>query len=88
MTVIISLEEASSHLPELLLRLGAETPEIVIARDGTPIARLLPADDESMRLPSRRVPGSDRGLFTVPEEFFDPLPDDILDAIYNGSGES
>ena len=87
MTVIVSLEEASSHLPELLSRLTADTAEIVIARDGTPIARLLPACDLSAHLSSRRVPGGDSGLFSVPQEFFDPLPDDMLDAICNGSSE-
>ncbi len=87
MTVIVSLEEASSHLPELLSRLTADTAEIVIARDGTPIARLLPASDLGTPIVSRRVPGGDSSLFSVPPEFFDPLPADMLDVIYDGSGK-
>jgi antitoxin (DNA-binding transcriptional repressor) of toxin-antitoxin stability system len=27
-----------------------------------------------------RILGQDRGLFTIPEDFNDPLPDDILSA--------
>jgi antitoxin (DNA-binding transcriptional repressor) of toxin-antitoxin stability system len=83
MTVVVSVEEASSHLPELLLRLTTEAPEIVIARDGTPIARLLPAPGLGDTARPRRVPGGDRGLFTVPAEFFEPLPEDLLDSIYD-----
>jgi len=50
--------------------------EVVIARYGEPVARLVP-----IRPPvAKRVPGSARGQFTVPKEFFDPLPPEILDA--------
>ena len=76
MAETLSLEEASSHLPELLSRLAADTAEIIIASKGTPIARLLPANELNTRPTSRRVPGGDRGRFVVPPEFFDPLPED------------
>ena len=84
MTVTVSVEEASNHLPEILSRLGDSAQEIVIERDGAPIARLLPARQEDSPTPSPRTPGCDAGRFTVPPEFFEPLPDAILDGFYGG----
>jgi hypothetical protein len=34
---------------------------------------------------SPRVPGIDKGNITIPPEFFDPLPDDVL-RIFDGEG--
>jgi prevent-host-death family protein len=85
MTVTVSVEEASGHFPELLSRLSEGADEIVISRDGTPVARLLPAREEVAPRSSRRSPGEDAGLFLVPQQFFDPLPDDILDQFYDGA---
>lgn len=47
--------------------------EIIIARAGKPLARLLPVEE---RLP--RVPGIARGKLT--DAFFEPLPEDELQA--------
>lgn len=44
-------------------------PEVVIAVDGVPAARLVPYEKP------RRVFGLDRGLFVVPDDFDDPLPE-------------
>ncbi len=50
--------------------------EVIIARYGEPVARLVP-----FRKPDvPRTPGSAKGKFTVPPEFFEPLPDDIVNA--------
>jgi prevent-host-death family protein len=68
----VNIHEAKTQLSKLI----ADGEEIVIAKYGEPVARLVP-----IRTPAaRRVPGSARGQFTVPKEFFDPLPPDILDA--------
>ena len=37
------------------------------------MAKLIPVDDEP-----KRVFGLDKGLFEVPDDFNDPLPDDLL----------
>lgn len=37
------------------------------------MAKLIPVDDEP-----KRVFGLDRGLFEVPDDFNDPLPNDLL----------
>lgn len=82
MAVVISVEEASSHFIDMLSRLSLGAPEIVIARDGQPIARLLPISPTVDGAVTQRVAGGDKGQFSVPPEFFDPLPNDILDSVY------
>jgi prevent-host-death family protein len=69
----VSVHEAKTHLSALLARVEAGE-EIVIARGGTPVARLVP-------LPrgTRRVFGADEGLLQIPEDFDDPLPDELLE---------
>lgn len=68
----VGVHEAKTHLSRLLRRVAAGE-EIVIARSGQPVARLVP-----IRSPRRRKLGRDRGLFEVPEDFNAPLPDEIL----------
>jgi antitoxin (DNA-binding transcriptional repressor) of toxin-antitoxin stability system len=48
--------------------------EIIIARYGEPVARLVPFRKSSIP----RTPGSAKGKFTVPPDFFEPLPNDIV----------
>ena len=68
----INVHEAKTHLSRLLLRVaGGE--EIVIARAGKPVAKLVPIDPKP-----RRVIGQDNGLFEVPDDFDAPLPDQVL----------
>lgn len=49
--------------------------EVVITRDGKPVARLLPAQATTAVVPLKgpRKAGSARGLFTVPDDFDAPL---------------
>lgn len=63
-----NVHEAKSHLSRHLRRVAAGE-EIVIARAGVPVARLVPVASR----PERRF-GIDRGLFEVPEDFDAPLP--------------
>jgi prevent-host-death family protein len=68
----VNVHEAKTHLSRLLLRVaGGE--EIVIARAGKPIARLVPVEPKT-----QRSIGQDDGLFEVPEDFDAPLPDEVL----------
>ena len=50
--------------------------EIVIAKAGKPIFRLVPVEEPLQD----RILGQEEVLFTVPEDFNDPLPEDILSA--------
>ena len=69
--VEVGVHEAKTTLSDLLRRV-AEGEEVVITRSGEPVARLVPVQRRN-----RRTFGADRGLFEVPEDFDDPLPDDV-----------
>ena len=71
---IVNVHEAKTHLSRLLNSVAAGE-EVVIAKAGTPIARLTAVTE----LGRPRIAGQDRGLFTVPDDFDEPLPDDVLD---------
>ena len=71
--VTVNIHEAKTQFSKLIARVEAGE-DIVIARDGTPVARLVAI----RRAVPKRVPGRDRGLFSVPEDFDSPLPEDIL----------
>jgi prevent-host-death family protein len=68
----VNVHEAKTHLSRLLNRV-ASGEEIVISRGGKPIARLVP-----IGIPVARQLGRDQGVFTVPEDFDQPLPEDLL----------
>ena len=70
----VNIHEAKTHLSKLLARVAAGE-EIIIARAGTPVARLGPYTAPR----GRRVLGRDKGMFQVPPEFDAPLPPDVLD---------
>jgi prevent-host-death family protein len=67
-----SIHEAKTHLSRLLIR-AATGEEIVIARAGKPVARLVPIEPEG----DQRRPALDAGKLWIAEDFDAPLPDDI-----------
>ena len=69
----VNIHEAKTHLSRLLLRVVAGE-EVIIAKAGKPLARLVPFEDQ----PPRRVGGRDSGLLNVPEDFDTPLPEEVL----------
>jgi prevent-host-death family protein len=69
----VNIHEAKTQFSKLIARVEAGE-EIVIARDGAPVARLV-----AIRQPaSKRISGRDRDLFSVPEDFDEPMPEDTL----------
>ncbi len=74
-TTIVNVHEAKTQLSRLLARAEAGE-EVVIARGGKPVARLVSV--ESPR-PVRRF-GAMRGRLTVDDSFFEPLPEAELAA--------
>jgi len=72
--VQVNIHEAKTHLSRLI----AEGQEVIIAKYGQPVARLIPIRPNT----EPRKPGSAKGKFKVPEAFFEPLPSDILDGFY------
>ncbi|HHC23801.1 MAG TPA: type II toxin-antitoxin system Phd/YefM family antitoxin [Desulfobacterales bacterium] len=71
----INIREAETNFLQLITSVE-KGEEIVIARHGRPVARILPVIQSA----SPRKPGSAKGKFRVPPEFFEPLPDEILNA--------
>jgi prevent-host-death family protein len=69
----VNMHEAKTHFSKIVSRVESGE-EIIIARDGAPVARLLPIEPPV----TKRIPGRDRGLFSVSEDFDAPLPPDIL----------
>ena len=74
----VNIHEAKTHFSRLLERVDLGE-EIVIAKAGTPVAKLVPLKKAS----KKRVFGSAKGEFTVPDDFNDPDPE-IEDLFYNG----
>ena len=70
---VVNIHEAKTHLSRLLQAVAAGE-EIIIAKAGTPVARLTSISDDS----GHRVGGKDRGTVTVPDDFDAPLPDEVL----------
>ena len=71
----VNIHEAKTHLSRLLGRV-ALGEEVIIA--GKPVAKLGPLGGQ----PKRRVLGSAKGEFTVPDDFNDPLPKPIEDLFW------
>jgi prevent-host-death family protein len=79
MTQTVTIEEAKKDISRLLERVTSESDEIVIADRGNPVAKIIPITKPLLR---PRVPGIDKGLFVVPDDFNDPLPKEIEDLFY------
>jgi len=73
----VNIHEAKTHLSKLLARV-ALGEEVIIAKAGKPVARLVAIKDRK----SKRVLGQAKGEFTVPDDFDDPLPPDIEESFY------
>lgn len=71
MAASVNLYDAKTQLSRLVDRAIARE-DIVIARAGKPVVRLVPVDGAAPR-----QPGLLKGL-AVPDQLFDPLPEDEL----------
>jgi prevent-host-death family protein len=69
----VNVHEAKTHLSRLLERV-ATGEQIVIAKAGRPVARLVPIDASE----GDRAMGQDQGLVWIADDFDAPLPDDVL----------
>jgi prevent-host-death family protein len=75
MEKIFNVHEAKTHLSRLLARvMGGE--EIVIAKSGKPVARLVPFS----KAPTERKPGTAAGDIILSPDFDAPLPDELLES--------
>lgn len=68
-----NVHEAKTHFSWILAQVQAGH-EVVIAKAGEPIARIVP-----IRAQRTRVPDGARGTLWLADDFDAPLPDDLLD---------
>ena len=73
----VNIHAAKTQLSRLVDQ-AAAGEEIIIARAGKPVARLVPL--AAPLAAQKRVLGRLAGRLTVPADFDAPLPDDVLDA--------
>ena len=76
----MNIYEAKTHLSQLIDRV-TQGEEVIIARNGRAVARLVPVG----RRAQRPEPGSMRGLIWISDDFDDPMPD--LEALFYGEEE-
>jgi len=67
--VVVNMHEAKTRLSELV-RLVEAGEKVVLARNGTPVAELVPAT-----LPKKREGGFLKGQVWVSPDFDDPMPE-------------
>ena len=78
MAKAVNIHAAKTHFSRLVER-AAEGEEIIIARAGKPVARLMPLAASKVR-----GRGMLRGRISIASDFDAPLPRKILDAFYKG----
>jgi prevent-host-death family protein len=77
----VNIHEAKTHFSRLLQKVAAGE-EVVIARAGVPIARLVAVEPKKAQT---RPLGMDEGRIWIADDFDAPLPDDLLKAFYGGA---
>jgi prevent-host-death family protein len=74
----VTIHNAKTHLSRLVAAAEAGE-EVVIARGAKPVVRLVPMTAVAPpKSPRKRVFGAFKGLITIDDRFFEPLPDDEL----------
>ena len=80
MTSAVNVHEAKTRFSELLKRVQLGE-EIIIAKAGKPVARLVPF----AQYPSARKPGTAKALVKIGADFDAPLPNEIQKAFDEGT---
>ena len=75
-TTKINMQEAKTHLSAHIAEL-AEGDRIILCRRNRPVAEIRPIQQP---MDQARPVGLGRGLAEVPESFFDPLPEHVLES--------
>lgn len=76
---VFNIHEAKTHLSRLLDRV-AQGEEVIIAKSGRPVAKLVRVTAEPRR------PGRLKGRIRIGPDFEEPLPEEIL-AVFRGEGD-
>ena len=72
---IVNIHEAKTHLSRLLNRV-VSGEEIIIARSGKAVAKLVPVEEPKQD----RIPGLDADRIWIAEDFDAPLPENVLES--------
>ncbi len=77
MVSIYNIHEAKTHFSKLIekARFGEE---VIVAKTGKPVVKIVPVDAPI----KQRQPGSALGMFSMGDDFDDPLPQEMLKAFY------
>jgi prevent-host-death family protein len=81
---VVTIHKAKTELSKLVARVEAGE-EVVLARGDKPVAKIVPLEPIA---PKTRAAGAWKGRFTVPDSFFDPLPEEELRAWEGEDGSS
>jgi prevent-host-death family protein len=81
MTTTVNIYAAKTQLSALVDK-AAQGEEIVIAKAGKPMAKLVPL--EQKMLPPRKFGQNVLGITYVAPDFDAPLPDDVIHDFYDG----
>jgi prevent-host-death family protein len=72
---MVNIHAAKTQLSRLI-DMVCSGEEVVIARGSEPVVKLIPIE----KVQAKRQPGALKGQLAIPDDFFDPLPPDELDA--------
>ena len=75
MPVKVNVHEAKTHFSKLLAQVG-KGEEIIIAKAGKPVARLIPIEERAVE----RMAGTAKDKVNIAEDFDAPLPESILNS--------
>lgn len=68
--MLVNIHQAKTHLSRILEKV-ALGEEIILAKAGRPVARIVPYTAP----PQPRIPGNDAGRIIISDRFDDPLPE-------------
>jgi len=78
MALVVNIHEAKTQFSKLISRVGSGE-EVVIAKAGKPVAKLVPVKKDM----GHRASGSAKGKIVIAEDFDAPLPDSVLSEFEN-----
>ena len=73
---VINIHQAKTHLSRIVEEVAAGGNEVIIAKAGRPVAKLVPLAP----VVKKKHLGLLRGTFTIPDDFDAPLPDGLLES--------
>jgi len=76
-SMVVNIHHAKTHLSKLLEKV-ALGEEVVIAKAGRPVAKLVPIANKMQN----RKPGTAKGQFEMADDFNAPLPKEIEDSFW------